>query len=53
MSGIRVDAKLFLDLARTYKRNTDVSTCSPDERKNWIEVDRLERVAQSKSRVKK
>jgi hypothetical protein len=49
MAGIQVPAKLFLAMARIYKRHAaDAKDQTPDERRMWLECHNLEIRAQSK-----
>lgn len=49
MSGIQVPAKLFLAMARIYKRQSaDAKDQTVEERQMWLECHRLEIRAQAK-----
>jgi hypothetical protein len=51
MAGIQVPAKLFLAMARAYKRQSaDAKDLTVEERQMWLECHRLETRAQSKVR---
>jgi len=51
MAGIQVPAKLFLAMARIYKRHAnDANDMTVEERQMWLECHRLEIRAQSKIR---